>query len=161
MFGGALAGSVRRHAGDAIAAERLIGPLVAMALLTGGVWLAMVVSRNTAILRQIATAEYYVDYAAHKAPVAEWVERPARTFNNLMQVPMLFYAVCLLMLVTDVVDAAQLRLAWTFVALRLVHALIYMAWNRGPYRFTAWMAGCLTLIVLWTRFAHHSAGLWW
>ena len=88
--------------------DALISPIVAMVGVTGVVWLAMVVVRNTAVLRGVVAAEYFVAFAS-KLP-DEWLERPARTFNNLMQVPVLFYFVCLLMMITDELDQTQLIL---------------------------------------------------
>ena len=160
-FGGILWWVTQRPLGAENPAARVVGPVVTLVALTGLVWLLMVIARNAAILKRIASAEYYVDYAAEKAPVADWVERPARTFNNLLQVPVLFYVLCLLMLQTGVVDQAQVTLAWIFVVTRAFHAAIYIGWNRGPYRFMMWMSGCLSLVVLWTRFAFQSAPLWW
>ena len=95
---------------------------------------------------------YYETYGDDDYP-AEWIERPARTFDNLLQVPMLFYVVCLLMMVVDEIDSVQVTLAWLFVATRIAHAFIYIVFNRVPYRFAAFFAGVTTLVVIWTRFA--------
>lgn len=140
------------------APERLIGPMVAMAALTAAVWLAMVLARNVSILLGRASVRYYRDYASDLPP--EWIERPARTFNNLMQLPTLFHVVGLLMLVTARADSAQVALAWLFVATRALHAVVYIAWNNVSYRFAAWISGSLVLIVLWTRFALQTSTLW-
>jgi hypothetical protein len=48
-----------------------------------------------------------------------------------MQVPTLFYVVCLSMMVTGEIDHAQLLLAWIFVAARLLHAVVYIGWKLG------------------------------
>jgi len=132
----------------------LLGPIFALVALTALVWLTMVVLRNTAILRGLSAPDYYLAYAA-KAP-ADWIERPARTWNNLMQAPTLFYVVCVLMIVTHTVDRAQLAYAWIYVALRTVHACIYIGWNYLPYRFATWVASCVTLGVMWIHFAVQS-----
>lgn len=137
-----------------VPAETLIRPMVALFAVTAVVWLAMGLVRNTAVIKGRASVRYYADYRSD-AP-DERIERPARTFNNLMQVPTLFYVVCLLMLVTKSADEAQLTLAWTFVVLRAAHALIYIALNYVPFRFATWLAGCVTLGVLWARFALHA-----
>jgi hypothetical protein len=131
--------------------EQLLGPVLAQVALIASVWLLMAVVRNVATMRGLASPEYYLRYASN-AP-ADWIERPARTFNNLMQMPSLFYAVCAFMLITHRLDRAQLAYAWLFVALRLLHAVIYIGWNPLPYRFATWIMGCITLFVLWTRFA--------
>lgn len=131
--------------------ERLIAPLIALVGLTAFVWLLMVVVRNATILRGITNADYYTAYQPSRHP-PEWVERPARVFNNLFQVPMLFYVVCLLMMITGRVDERQITFAWIYVATRALHAVIYIGWNYVPYRFGAWLASCITLGVIWFRF---------
>jgi hypothetical protein len=129
----------------------VLGPVIAMVIVVALVWLLMVVQRNLATLRGQAPASYYLTYSG-QAP-ADWIERPARTFNNLMQLPTLFYVVCILMLVTQHVDRAQLAYAWLFVALRALHSVVYILWNPLPYRFVTWLMGAATLFVIWTRFA--------
>jgi hypothetical protein len=87
----------------------------------------MVVVRNSSVMRGLVAVDYYVAYTS--APPAEWIERTARAFNNLMQVPTLFYVVCTLMLVTRTLDQTQLAYAWIFVAMRALHACVYIGWN--------------------------------
>lgn len=137
-----------------IEAARIIAPAGGMVALTAVVWLLMVIVRNATILRGVTNAHYFKDYRASITP-PEWVERPARTFNNLFQVPMLFYVVCLFMLGTGELDEAQLALAWTYVGVRTLHAVVYIGWNYVPYRFAVWIASCITLGVLWFRFVSH------
>jgi len=134
--------------------ELVLGPVFAMVALTALVWLAMVVVRNVSVMRGLSDGRYFLAYNPPLPP--EWIERPARTFNNLMQVPPLFYLVCTLMLVTRSFDRSQLVCAWAFVALRAVHACVYVGWNYLPYRFAAWIASCITLGVLWFRFASQA-----
>jgi hypothetical protein len=134
--------------------DALLGPIFVLAGLVGVVWVLMVSFRNYAILRNIASATYYAAY--QRAAPPDWVERPARTFNNLMQIPTLFWCVCALMMITRRLDGAQLFLAWVFVAARVMHALVYMIWNYLPARFGIWTAGTITLVVLWVRFALQS-----
>jgi hypothetical protein len=137
-----------------VAPEALIRPMVALFGTTAIVWLAMLLARNTAVIRGRASVRYYADYASNVPD--ERIERPARTFNNLMQAPTLFYVVCVLMLVTRTADEAQLALAWTFVVLRAVHAIVYISWNYVPYRLAMWLSSCIALGVLWFRFAMHA-----
>ena len=129
----------------------LLGPILSLTGLIAVIGLLMAIFRNYAILRNLAQGEYYREYKNHAPP--DWVERPARTFNNLLQIPNLFYVVCTLMIVFRQADQAQLTLAWLFVALRVLHAGIYIGLNYLPARFGSWAAGDITLFVLWTRFA--------
>jgi hypothetical protein len=130
----------------------LLPPVFALVLLTAVVWLAMLVVRNANVALGKVSMRYYQTYREGAPP--EWVERPARTFMNLLEVPVLFYVACLMMLATNACDAAQVALAWTFVGTRVLHAIIYMAWNYVPARFAAYVIGCVTLGVIWTRLAY-------
>ena len=129
----------------------VLGPVFAMVLVVAIVALLMVGLRNVAALRGQVATHYYLTYSGPSP--ADWIERPARAFNNLMQLPTLFYVVCVLILITGRVDRAQLAYAWVFVALRALHAAVYLASNSLPYRFGPWLMGLITLLVIWTRFA--------
>lgn len=136
------------------AAASLIQPVVALVVLTGIVWLLMVVYRNVALVRGAVSPRYFRSYAADEP--AEWVERPARAYMNLLELPVLFYAVCLLMLTTRGFDSIQVSLAWVFVIVRYLHACIHIGFNYVPLRFAAFVAGAITLAVIWTRFAEQN-----
>ena len=129
----------------------LIRPMVALVALTAIVALLMGVYRNVAVIRGVAPARYFRGFNAD--PPAEWVERPARAYMNLLELPVLFYVVCLLMLTTGRFDSVQVALAWVFVVARCAHAFIHIAFNYVPLRFAAFVAGVVTLAVIWMRFA--------
>jgi hypothetical protein len=132
-------------------ASSLIQPIVALVILTGIVWVMMVVYRNVAVIRGAASVRYFQSYTA-EAP-AEWVERPARAYMNLLELPVLFYVVCLLMLATGRFDAVQVSLAWLFILIRYAHAIVHIGFNYVPLRFAAFASGAITLGILWARFA--------
>ena len=136
------------------AAAALLQPVVALVVLTAIVCLLMVVYRNVAFIRGTASERYFQTFTADKP--AEWVERPTRTYMNLLELPVLFYVVCLLMLTTGRFDSVQVSLAWVFVMTRYVHAIIYIGFNYVPLRFAAFLTGVFTLAVIWTRFAEQN-----
>ncbi|HVQ62606.1 MAG TPA: MAPEG family protein [Burkholderiales bacterium] len=136
------------------APAELIRPVVALVALTAIVALLMGVFRNVAVIRGVVPARYFRGFTADQP--AEWVERPARAYMNLLELPVLFYVVCLLMLTTGRFDSVQVALAWVFVAARCAHAFIHVAFNYVPLRFAAFVAGVITLAVIWTRFASQN-----
>jgi hypothetical protein len=129
----------------------LIMPMVALAGLTALVAVLMVVYRNLAFIRGLASERYFQAYASDTP--AEWIERPARTYMNLLELPVLFYVACLGMLITGNLDNVQVILAWIFVTIRYVHAFIHIGFNYVSIRFAAYFAGFITLVTIWTRFA--------
>lgn len=128
----------------------LVKPMLALATLTFAVLLSTASIRHWAALTKRMSMKYARDLKTD--PPAEWIERPARTYNNLMQAPMLFYVISLLMIVTPWADLAQIRLAWLYVGLRAAHALIYLAWNNVSLRFAAFGASVIVLMGMWVRF---------
>jgi hypothetical protein len=57
------------------------------------------------------------------------------------------------MLATGKFDGTQVAIAWVFVAMRAIHAIVHIGFNFVPYRFAAFIGGCIVLGVLWARFA--------
>jgi hypothetical protein len=135
-------------------AHAVLQPILALVGLTGLVWVLMVVYRNLAFIRGMTSERYFQTYTVD-AP-AEWVERPTRAFMNLLEVPVLFYVVCLLMLMRSQTDSVQVALAWLFVSTRYVHAFIYIAFNYIPLRFVSYASGVITLGLMWARLANLS-----
>ncbi len=131
--------------------RELIQPILGLVALTALVWVLMFTFRNVAVARRVASLRYYRTYTTDVPP--EWVERPARAFMNLLEVPLLFYLVCVLMLQTARWDSVQLSLAWLFVASRYLHAAVYIGLNDVPLRFAAYAMGCIAVAVIWWRFA--------
>ena len=81
------------------------------------------------------------------------VQAAANAFSNQFELPVLFYALVPLALLTRKADLLFVVLAWAFVATRLVHAGVFVTSNHVPTRFRAYMAGVLVLFVLWAVFA--------
>jgi hypothetical protein len=77
----------------------------------------------------------------------------ANNFQSQFELPMLFYVLAVLVLVTRQLDVVQLALAWTFVILRVAHTYIHTTSNFVPTRFRVFAAGFLVLIASWVYFA--------
>jgi hypothetical protein len=73
-----------------------------------------------------------------------------RNFMNLVEVPLLFYVVCLVFYVSGAAIASFMALAWSYVALRVVHSLIHLSYNKVMHRLSAFAASNVVLIVMWT-----------
>lgn len=147
---------VSDKAHHSVQAESLLPPMAGLFVLIAVIWTLMVVVRNASVIFGHISIKYFADYRAENL-TNDLIERPARVFNNLMQVPILFYVICILMTAYAWVDDLQVTLAWAFVVLRIVHCVIYLVLNWVPYRFTFWALGCITLGILWYRFFEQMA----
>ena len=87
---------------------------------------------------------------------ANWPKRTLQiqnAFHNQLELPVLFYVLTILALITDAADQVFEVLAWIYVALRLVHAWIHVTDNRVLRRGIVFIAGGLVLCVMWIVFA--------
>jgi hypothetical protein len=85
-----------------------------------------------------------------------WPEREtqvANCFHNQLQLPLLFYVLVALALITRKADFLFVVLSWAFVLLRLVHAFVHVTTNHVPTRFRWFLAGALVLLLMWIIFA--------
>ncbi len=80
------------------------------------------------------------------------IQRLGRSFHNQLEVPLLFYVLALAILVTEVQDDLLLTLAWVYVGLRYVHALIHIVYNKVVHRFSIFILSSLVLVVMWVLF---------
>lgn len=77
----------------------------------------------------------------------------ARAFENQFEMPVLFYVLVILALITKEADLLFVVMAWIWVLTRVVHALVHTTSNRLSLRFPAFLAGVLILLVMWIIFA--------
>jgi hypothetical protein len=81
------------------------------------------------------------------------VQAAANAFSNQFEIPILFFALVPLALVTRKADLLFVVLAWIFVASRAAHATVYVTSNHVPTRFRLYMAGVAVLGIMWLIFA--------
>lgn len=81
--------------------------------------------------------------------VPEGVRIANRAFMNLVEMPVLFYVLCLTAFVTGNVTGALVALAWLYVGLRVVHSVVYLTYNRVLHRFLAYFASNAVVGIMW------------
>jgi hypothetical protein len=72
--------------------------------------------------------------------------------SNQLEVPVLFYVLTILAIVTRHADLLFVVLAWVFVLLRLVHASIHVTNNDIRRRGLTFIAATTVLMVMWAIF---------
>ena len=76
----------------------------------------------------------------------------ANAYHNQLELPVLFYVLTVLALFTKQADLAFVLLAWVFVALRCLQALVHVTSNRVRYRGLFFGASALVLMIMWAVF---------
>jgi hypothetical protein len=134
-------------------ATEIFGPFFAMILLTFTVWIVMYVRRiRYSVANRIQAQRLGTPEKAVKV-LPEEVQYPAYNLSNLLELPIIFYALCLYLFVTGNVDALYVIAAWSYVGLRAVHSAIQCTTNIVMRRFTVYMASSLVLWLMVFRAA--------
>jgi hypothetical protein len=92
------------------------------------------------------------DNSKSSEPEAPDVSLANRNYTNLLELPLLFYVVCLMFYTTDRVEESALLLAWLYVGLRALHSAIHITYNNVNHRITVFALSNFALIWLWVLF---------
>lgn len=73
-------------------------------------------------------------------------------FADLLEMPVLFYVICLMLYVTSRVDELFLVLAWVYVGLRALHSIVHLTYDTLSHRMALFALSNLVVIVMWVFF---------
>ena len=124
-------------------------PMALMAIFTILYSPLLVIGRFRSVRLGDVAPGYYKTMDGHEPP--EYVKKPTRHWSNLYEVPVLFYAVCLAILVKGQEDDLFIYMAWTFLGLRLLQALIHTTYNNVYHRLLVFGGGLATVLAMWIR----------
>jgi hypothetical protein len=88
------------------------------------------------------------DIALDSSRWPEDARKIANCYGNQFELPVIFYVICLIALITGKADFVMVVLAWVFVASRVVHALIHTGPNIVPLRGAAFGVGILVVMIM-------------
>ena len=134
----------------------ILYPLFALAAWTLIVLVLIPIARVRSVRqREIATD----DFKYGESPkVPGKVAIPNRNYMNLLELPMLFYVVGILLYITGGSSHVVVAIAWAFVALRLVHSTIHLTYNHVLHRLAAFTLSNFALVLLWAIAGAHLLG---
>ncbi|MGH6682928.1 MAG: MAPEG family protein [Pseudolabrys sp.] len=124
-------------------------PLFVEVLLTFAVMFGMMYCRVTSL----QSGETRFEKIALREP--NWPVRAtqfAYAFANQFELPVLFYVLTILEVVTHHADLLFVVLAWIFVIFRVLQALVHVTNNNVRMRGAFYGIGALVLVVMWVIF---------
>jgi hypothetical protein len=132
-------------------AANVFWPMLVLIGWTAGVG-CLAVSRR---VNEIRTKRIPLQSIARPRDIGSVLEDTQATdnFNNLLQVPLLFYVWCLAAVQLHLVNDYVLLVGWSYVGLRIAHTVIQVTHNRVMPRFRIWALSNFILILLWAIFA--------
>tara|TARA_R110000824_G_scaffold47598_2_gene135350 strand:+ start:759 stop:1187 length:429 start_codon:yes stop_codon:yes gene_type:complete len=128
----------------------LLQPMVALILWTMLIWLWMYVTRIPAMNKaKIDTANLVGGTGGNLddllPPQVQW---KAHNYNHLLTEPTLFYAICVVLILSGEDFGLNVTIAWLYVGLRVLHSLIQVTVNRVMFRFMVFALSSLCIIAL-------------
>lgn len=122
-------------------------PMLALILWTFGVGFLAGLRR----VREIRSRRIPLASIARPRDIANALEdtQVMDNFNNLLQVPLLFYVWCLTMTQLKLTAWPLALGAWVYLGLRVSHSVIQITHNRVMQRFGVWVCSNAVLAVLW------------
>ena len=121
-------------------------PLFVEVLLTFGVMFGMMYFR-TSTLR---SGETRFEDISLREP--NWPRRATQfgyAFANQFELPVLFYVLTILVIITHHADRLFVLLAWIFVLMRVLQAVVHVTNNNVRLRGAYYGVGALILFILW------------
>ena len=131
--------------------EMIFEPMLVLVFWTFIIMLYMAYKRWSAgFAGRLKRGEFKV---GESADVPVDVRLAGRNFSNLFEVPVLLYVLCLSVYVTHNVSESLLAMAWVYVALRIVHSLIHVTYNKIMHRFSIFALSNFLLLAMWIMLA--------
>lgn len=129
----------------------IIIPVFLQVLLTFGILFTVGFLRYRSVSkRTVHPRDYVLMTGQDQWPVM--IQQLGRAFHNQLEMPLLFYVLSLLILITEVQAQILLNLAWVYVGLRYLHALIHVFYNKVIFRFSVFLISSLVLLAMWVLF---------
>ncbi|EMK00893.1 MAPEG family protein [Leptospira sp. WS58.C1] len=114
------------------------------------------------VLLQIPIRRFYAGFIGKVSPddfkfgestnVPQWVSIANRNYMNLLEMPLLFYLICLIQYLTEAIDPLNFQLAWIYVGFRFLHSLIHLTYNNVIHRLTIFAASNFVLFGIWANY---------
>ena len=128
----------------------IIYPVFCLVMLTFFMMAATGITRLISVRRRQVHPRYYVLMSGDTPP--DYVQKVGRNMANLLEVPVLFYLLAVLVILFEINNQLLVDLAWLYVALRLLHSIIHISYNNVPHRFIVFVLSVVTLMIMWFQF---------
>jgi hypothetical protein len=125
----------------------IVYPAIAMFFLTAAMIARLAYLRIGAVQRGEISIRYFRLYTEGVQPDA--LQQIGRHVQNHFEVPPLFYAVVVLLYVTDSAGPLAVALAWLYFLSRCVHSFVHLGANDVRLRLSVWATSLLILTGLW------------
>lgn len=124
---------------------QIFAPFLGMIVLTMVVWVFMYSKRLPFIFANRLDPDEITPDEFNRLTPSD-VRNPSDNLKNLFEIPVLFYALCLYLYLTNHVDTLHVVCAWIFFVFRVGHSGIHCLTGNVMLRFAVY---CVSSIALW------------
>jgi hypothetical protein len=137
--------------------QMILLPLFAQVLLT------IALGLHLAVRRRIAFAEgtRWQDIAMREPNWPKDAIIAHNAYLNQFEIPVLFYVLTILALITKQADLLFVIMAWVFVVMRYFQAAVFLSTNHVPIRGAFFGIGVLVLVIMWVIYIVRILTLPW
>ena len=125
----------------------MIYAMFAMVVLTFMVGIVAVVNRVKSVNNGSVKIKYYRTMDGQEVP--EQLTKSTRCFNNMFEVPVLFYVVSTLFVILKTNSELVLLLAWVFVGFRIAQAIVHLTYNNVLHRMLMFWGAVISVLSMW------------
>ena len=129
--------------------QMILLPLFAQVVLTIALGLHLAVRRRLAF----AEGTRWQDISMREPNWPKEAMIASNAFLNQFEIPVLFYVLTILALITKQADLLFVMMAWLFVVMRYLQAGVFLTSNHVPTRGAFFGIGVIILVVMWIIFA--------
>jgi hypothetical protein len=126
--------------------------MFAVVMITAVVGLITIYLRFTSVTSGKVSIKYFRTMSG-AGDLPEAMAKASRHFDNMFEVPTLFYAACLTAMFTSHTGPVMQALAWVFVGARVAHAFIHVTYNNVLHRMISFVTGFTAVIAMWCLIA--------
>ena len=134
-----------------MSSEQIILPMLGMMFLTAVVWFVLYARRIPAMRKAGKPVQAYTTPDKSVGLLPEEISYPSNNFKNLFELPVIFYALCLYLFVTQSAQQADVIAAWIFLVFRVIHSAIHCTVNIVMLRFLAYTMATFALLFMLVR----------
>lgn len=125
--------------------QMILLPMFVQVALTFALGIHLAVKRQQAFAR----GTRWQDIALREPNWPKDAMRASHAFSNQFEIPVLFYVLTILALITRQADLLFVVMAWIFVTMRVLQAGVFLTTNHVPTRGAFFGIGVIVLIIMW------------
>ena len=127
----------------------IIYPMFSLVVLTFVIGFSTGISRLVSVKKGHVDRRYFKLFSGYAPP--DYIIKLGRNFSNLLEVPVLFYALGIILLALEINNSLIIGLAWAFVVIRIVHSFIHVTYNNPIHRFLAFLLSSSVVLLMWIQ----------